>query len=203
MSASPQYRLRRSCTVAFICMLTCACTGGSPILPSSNQAFIAPGITLTLPDVPDPGRRIEAAQMVMASFEGTNLVFEMRLSAAPGSFSAAAVDALGRRAVTIDWSSSGVRSALAPWLEDRLSVTNMLIDMVLIYWPEDAVRALLAPAGLGLAERPDRRAVLQGSNELIHIEYTSSVERAASGTIRYVNAALGYTITVRSREISE
>ena len=169
--------------------------------PRSDEALIAPGVILRLPSVPDPGRRIDAAQMVMASFESTNLVFEMRLSAGPGTFSAAAVDALGRRAVTIDWSQSGVRSTLAPWLADRLSVNNMLIDMVLIYWPEDAVRAMLTSAGVRLVSGPDRRVILHDSTELVQIQYVPSVERAVSGTIKYVNAALGYTITVRSREV--
>jgi len=72
---------------------------------------------------------------------------------------------MGRRAVTITWTGQNVSAETAPWVPETLRPGSMLADIILIYWPEAAVRRALpdgarcsrkhtaAPSGQGKARR--------------------------------------------------
>jgi hypothetical protein len=163
--------------------------------------MLGPGIEVVLPPSPELGRHVEAAQTIIAEFTGKRQMFEARISAAPGRFAMAAVDALGRRALTIEWTAAGVNATAAPWLPKGMRVRNLLADMMLIYWPEDAVRTLLWRSEARLDADRTQRRLSRGSDEVIRIEYAPSAERPWSGTTRFINRAWGYAITVHSAEV--
>jgi hypothetical protein len=177
------------------------CAPNRPAALPDEVVVLGPGIEVVLPPSPEPGRRVEAAQTIIAEFTGQRQMFEARISAAPGRFAMAAVDTLGRRALTLEWTAAGLSATAAPWVPERMRVRNLLADMMLIYWPEEAVRALLSQSEARLDASRTRRRVLRGSEEVIRVEYAPAADRPWSGTTRFFNRAWGYAITVHSAEV--
>jgi len=163
---------------------------------------VAPGVSLGLPPVAALGRRIQVSQLVTARHGDQTIVFEGHMSSTPDRILLVGLDLIGRRAFTLAWTDAGVALKSAPWLPDGIKPRNMLIDIVLIYWPEESVRALLAGSGVVLNSSRKRRSLLTNGREIIRIDYRPSQNRVWSGDARYHNIAWGYEIEIRSAEVA-
>jgi len=166
----------------------------------ARAPLLAPGEPLALPRPADLGRRVEAAQLITATRDGQTFVFEGRLSITPERFLLAGVDSLGRRAMTVTWTDAGLEVETAPWLPPALRPGSMLADIVVLYWPEAAVRSALAPAGGTLAADAHRRTVRIDGKEVLRAEHSWAEGTPWTGTMRYANLAWGYEIEVQSTE---
>lgn len=193
------WRLRYPPFVLLIGLAACAEIHHHP----AGRVAIAPGLTLMLPLPGDLGRVVESAQLVSARYAEKTYVFEGRVSASAGRFLLVGVDSLGRRLMTITWTDDGVSHEASPWLPGELSPENILADMVLIYWPEHAVRQALAGSTATLLDAPGQRTISDGEQEIIRIEYAPSGEDGSpwTGRIRLHHLIWNYQLDVRSREV--
>ncbi len=168
-------------------------------MQSPGPVTIAPGVTMDLPFTRVPGRAVDAVQRVTAHYQDRTVVFEGRISATPERFLLVSLDTLGRRAMTVTWTAAGVHAEAAPWLPASVRAENMLADIVLIYWPEAAVRAALTGASLEVTA--GRRSVRSRSGgEVVRIDYGTGVSGPWSGLLHLHNLAWGYGLDIQSQE---
>ncbi len=168
------------------------CASSVPRLPES--VLVAPGVELELPPPSALERRVEAAQLVTARYEGTTSVFEGRLSVAPDRLFLVCTDVLGRRAMTVAWDGVRLEVERAPWLPEALPPENVLADIVLLFWPEESIRRGLR--GADILATGTSRSVRQGMTEIISI--TRDADPWA-GAATLTNHARRYEIQVQSQ----
>ncbi len=183
-------------------LLLGACAALMPAGGDPRAPLLGPQQRLALPRPADLGRRVEAAQLITARRDGETFVFEGRVSVTPERFVLAGLDTLGRRAMTITWTDSGVEVETAPWLPEGVRPGAMLADLVVLYWPEAAVRKALAPAGAELVADATSRTVRAGGRDLLRATYGWTAGGPWTGTLRYANLAWGYEIEVQSQEVA-
>ncbi|SEH50012.1 DUF3261 domain-containing protein [Magnetospirillum fulvum] len=178
----------RAALVLLIGLGLAACAAPPPP-PEPGRVTIAPGITLALPSPAALGRSVDAVQIVTARHRGDSFVFEGRLSVEPERLLLVGTDSLGRRAMTVTWSQGQISVERAAWLPDSLRPENILADIVLLYWPEAAVRSGLS--GADLTEQTGNRAI--GSAILV-----SWQGDPWNGTAHLRNLVWEYELDVRS-----
>ena len=176
-----------------VCLAGCA---GAPPEPPPGTVRIGPQIYLTLPRPDDLGRVLEAAQLVVARYGDQTYTFECRLSATGERFSFVGLDMLGRRALSVVWTDSGVTAEKAAWLPEALRPEQILADMVLLYWPAAIVRQSLS--GGKLEESASERAFKSQGKEAIRIEYRPLAGDRWTGRLTLRNIAWGYELEIQS-----
>jgi hypothetical protein len=164
-------------------------------------AQFAPGRDLALPVPADLGRSVEAAQMLSVKYDGQTFAFEGRISITPERLVLVGVDGMGRRAMTASWDGRSLAMESAPWLPSRVRPGSMLADIVVLYWPEAAVRQALAPAGCKLLATAKSREVRCGNDAVLTAKYDWPAGAKWNGTLAYSNLAWGYEIEAQSKEI--
>lgn len=176
--------------------------GGCVAAPvqDTRAPMLAPGRELALPRPGDLGRKVEAVQLIAGRHGDQTFVFEGHLSVTPEKMLLVGLDTLGRRAMTVTWTDTGVEVETAPWLPPGLRPGSMLADLVVLYWPEAAVRRALVPTGGELVQEPHARTVRIDGKEILRAEYSWNTGGPWTGTLRYANRAWGYEIEVQSQE---
>lgn len=185
-------------------LILCGCgTKESETGNASALVHLSPDLILTLPRPGDIGRAVEATQLVTARFGPQSIVFEGRISATKDRFLFTALDMIGRKAVSINWTADSIAYESAPWVPTELQPQNILADMVILYWPEYVVRqALRGSAGTLLATRMSR-TVRAGDHEILRATYKMSHgDDVWSGQIDYRNLAWNYELSIQSTEAS-
>lgn len=165
-------------------------------------AQFAPGRDLALPVPADLGRPVEAEQMLTATYDGQTFAFEGRISITPERLVMVGVDGMGRRAMTATWDGRSLAIESAPWLPPNVRPGSMLADIVVLYWPEAAVRKALAPAGCKLLASEKSRKVRCGNDTVLTAKYDWPAGAKWNGALRYSNLAWGYEIDAQSKEIT-
>jgi hypothetical protein len=191
-----------------ILVLLAGCTAILPlpaILPAPAAAdptapLIGPGQRLNLPRPADLGRSAIATQLITASGYGQTFVLEVNLSVTPERVTLVGLDGIGRRAITITWTDQNVTAEVAPWVPETLRPGSMLADIIVIDWPEAAVRRAL-PAGGELIQEPRGRTIRIDGNDVLRVDYGWAAGARWNGTLRYSNLAWGYEIEVQSSEV--
>jgi hypothetical protein len=168
----------------------------------SQDAEFAPGRVLALPLPADFGRTVEAAQMLSASYDSQTFLFEGRISITPERLVLVGVDGMGRRAMTATWDGHSLTLESAPWLPASVRPGSMLADIVILYWPEAAVRKALAPTGCTLRLTGKSREVRCGNDTVLTANYDWPAGAKWNGTLRYSNLAWHYEIEAQSKEIT-
>ncbi len=188
----------RAFVSAFVLLMLAACTGG----PRPALVPLSPQLSLRLPSPGDLGRSLEATQLVNARYGDRTFVFEAHISATPERFLLVALDPLGRQALSITWTDSGVSSVAAPWMPSALRPENMLADLVLLYWPEPSVTRALAGSGGTLIDTPRARSLVFDGKEVLHADYQPGADDRWTGRIAYRNFAWDYQLDIQSAETS-
>ncbi len=106
---------------------------------------------------------------------------------------------MGRRAVTITWTGQNVSAETAPWVPETLRPGSMLADIILIYWPETAVRKAL-PDGGELLQEARSRTIRVNGKDVLRVDYGWAAGARWNGTLRYSNLAWDYEVEVQSSE---
>jgi hypothetical protein len=183
--------------------LAVACRGSEPSISRQPVPVvaIAPDVQLVLPRPAELGRTIDAVQQVMARREGGTHIFEVRLQADGHRVRLVGTDPAGRRAMTIDWREDLLVVERAPWLPEAVRPENILADLVLAYWPDAALRRVLAGTRLSLTGGPDERVVRRDGNELVAVRYDGNRD-PFSGAVRLRNTAWGYELDINSVIVS-
>lgn len=172
------------------------CVAESP--PRAASALIGPDLRFAIPSPRELGRSIDATQLVTAHFRGQTQVFEAHLSVAPERLTFVGLDPLGRRALTVTADDTGITVDAAPWLPSGLRPENILADVAIVYWPEEAVRRGLSRTSATLrADRHERTITVDG-RDVVQVEYEARQGDAWAGAARYRNVAFGYELDLQS-----
>ncbi len=176
----------------------------SPAPPDgARDPLIGPGKKIALPQPGELGRTVEAIQLVTLKFGGETLVFDARISIRPGRFALAAIDGMGRRAMTVVWDGAAMNIETAAWLPPAVRPASMMADVAVLFFPTAAARQALAAAGCELAISKRTRIVRCGEAEVIRAEYEERASAPWNGKLRYSNLAWGYEAEVRSAEVAQ
>jgi len=175
------------------------CATIAPVVDPSAP-MIGPGQRLTLPRPADLGRSIVATQLVTVRAYGQSFVMEMNLSVTPQGATLIGLDSVGRRAITITWNDQSVSAETAPWVPDSLRPGSMLADIIMIYWPEAAVRKAL-PAGGEVLQDVNGRTIRLNGQDVLRVDHSWAAGARWNGNLRYTNFAWGYEVDVQSSEL--
>ncbi len=187
-------------------LLLCACTTISvdedpQNVAASNAVQIAPGVSLSMPSPADLGRSVEATQLVTAHYGDQTFAFEAHINATPERFLLVGLDLMGRTLMTIDWTRHKISYETAPWVPAQLRPENILADIVLLYWPDSAVKNALAKSSGKLVTASGVRTIMSGDKQIWQANYASKPKDDPwSGQLHYRNLAWGYDFTVQSTE---
>jgi hypothetical protein len=184
---------------AVLAVAGCAAPPPGPDATAAGVA-IAPETRLVLPAPAELGRPVEAIQQVTARRDGTVYVFEVRLHAAADQVRLAGTDAAGRRAMTIDWTAGRLTVERAAWLPDTVRPEHVLGDLVIVFWPEGALRRALLQAEASLTADARGRVVRRDGKDLVSVRYDDNAD-PWSGVSRLHNLAWNYEIEIRSQRL--
>jgi hypothetical protein len=188
--------MNRRLLLAAIALAGAGCTppediGGPALETTAFFAAIRPA---------DLGRNVEAIQLVSVRRGEEALFFEIRISVTRERLMLVALDSLGQRIMTIRWTDAGVVADKAPTLPPVVSPERLLLDLVAILWPQQAVERALARIGATLAVQPRARTIKVRERDVLRAQLGWEQGAAWAGTLSYLNVSRGYTVDVRSRE---
>lgn len=193
--------MRHAALPVLLFLLLAGCnTSPPPVSPEeAARPMIAPKQMLTLPRPADLGRSVQAVQFITFRRDSQILVFEGHLSITPERLLLVGIDSLGRRAMTLTWTETGLTTEVASWLPSAMRPGSMLADLVLLYWPANTIRASLPPGGI-LVESGNRRRILLDGKPMLDIDYGFDITGRWTGRLHYANFSWGYQIEVQSAE---
>jgi hypothetical protein len=103
--------------------------------------------------------------------------------------------------MTVVWNGDTMTVETAPWLPAAARPSNMLADVVVLFFPIAVVRHMLEAAGCSLVITKRTRVVRCEEAEVIEAEYDEQSTALWNGKLHYWNRAWGYEAEVRSAEI--
>ncbi len=188
--------MNRRLLLAAIALVSTRCTtpediGGPALDSAAFFSAIRPA---------DLGRTVEAIQLVSVRRGEDALFFEIRISVTREQLRLVALDSLGQRLMTIRWTAEGVVSEKAPTLPAVVSPERLLLDLVVILWPQQAVERALARTGASLTVQPRGRTIGIRGRDVLRAQLGWEQGAAWVGELSYLNVSRGYTVDVRSRE---
>jgi hypothetical protein len=166
--------------------------------PPEPAAYIAPGLRFALPSPRELGHSVDAVQLVTAHYRGDVQMFETRLSVVPDRLTLIGLDPFGRRGLTVTLTGGTISIDKASWLPQGLRPENILADVAIVYWPEDAVRRGLAQSGAELRSDARGRSIIADGREIVRVDYATGRGDPWTGTAHYRNDAFGYELDLRS-----
>ncbi len=112
--------------------------------PSSlgdNEAMIAPNVVFAISAAhPTSDRPQTVAQTIVAHYRDQSYAFEAQIQITPKHLELAALDGLGRRALTISWNPGGIEhKQAAAWLPPFIRPADILADVAIVYWPDKSL----------------------------------------------------------------
>ena len=125
-------------------------------------------------------------------------MFEAHLSVSPERLTLIGLDPFGRRALTLTMTDAGMTVDKASWLPQGLRPENILADVAIVYWPEDAVRRGLARTDAVLTSDGRGRSIIAGGREVVRVNYGPRHGDSWAGAVHYRNSAFGYELDLRS-----
>ncbi len=166
----------------------------SPVAGTAEQP-------LRLPPLRSLGQNVEAMQLVTATRGDERFTLEVRLSINEDRLLLAATDLTGRRVMTLRWSDTAITFDRVEGTPDAIRPEAMVADLVLLYWPEAEVRAVIEPDG-EVIDGPYSRVVRRGGREVLRARYDWEPGASWNGVTQYRNAAWDYEIEIQSRELA-
>ncbi len=188
---------RRHILTVFLLIGTLAGCAAAP-QPQSASALIGPDLRFAIPSPRELGRSVDATQLVTAHFRGQTQVFEAHISVSPERLTFIGLDPLGRRALTVTQSDAGITVDAAPWLPSGLRAENILADVAIVYWPEEAVRRGLSRTAATLHADGHERTITANGRDIVRVEYERRQGNTWAGAARYQNVAFGYELDLQS-----
>jgi hypothetical protein len=181
-----------------VIMSTLAGCATTPESEHGAEALIAPTVRFTTPGPRALGYDVAAEQLVSAHYRGDAFVWEAHIDVTPERMEIVGLDGFGRRAFTVSWRGDGLSYEAASWLPTTIKPGNVLADIALLYWPQEAVAAALAGSGAVVVTTASRRSVTLAGSEIVHIDYDGPEAGAWNGTAHLRNLAFGYDLDIQS-----
>lgn len=172
------------------------CAADTTGLPARQE--IAPGVSLTLPATPSFGAEAQAVQLVRASYGGRNDRFQATIETSPSRFALAMTVPSGPHLMTIEWQEGAiaVRRGLAP---ESVPVARLLADFMLVYAPDEALRAALS-GGVFVVSGGGARRIFRNRELLVDVRRPT--ENPWEGPARLRNFAYDYDLAIDSHWIA-
>ena len=193
---------RRATLCMMAAFLAAAFTGGCATRGAETTAFIAPNLSFRTPAPRELGASVQVAQLITARYGTETHAFEAQLAVSPERLTLVCLDPFGRRALTVTSTGARVTVDAAPWLPDALRAENILADIAIVYWPEDAVRRGFSETKAVVAADARHRTVMLEDREVIRVDYDPPEGQAWPRSVRYRNHAFGYELILRSAVVS-
>lgn len=140
------------------------------------------------------GQSLDLVQQLTLDAAGQQATLDILLEIEPEHMHLAAL-ALGQRVMTIGFDGQTLSVQRAPQLPEAVDARQVLRDMQLLYWPEDAIAAAL-PTGWQLQSRPMERLLFSDGQLRARIRYTSTPPWL--GRAELDNLQEGYRLTIES-----
>lgn len=188
----------RALAVVTLVLLTGCATRGPEL--RDTQARLAPNVVFILPSPTALNQTATISQSIVARFKDQSFSFEAQIQISPGTLDLVALDGFGRRGLTVTWTEGGLVAEAAPWLPKFIRPADILADIALVYWPQEALQPALGAAGASLREAQGARVVSAGGRDLVVVDYGAGTGWNRSATLR--NLVFGYEIEIQSAEIA-
>ncbi len=167
---------------------------------ADNEAVVAPQVIFVIPPPRALGQTVDVAQRIVAHYGKQSYAFDLQAQITPEELDIAALDGLGRRALTVTRRADTIDYKPAPWLPSILRPADILADFVIVYWPNEVVTASIRASGASLISTSAGRKISAGGRDLVVVEYGKGAGWNRSAKLR--NLAFGYEIDVQSAVIS-
>lgn len=155
---------------------------------------------MTLPDAPPFGDAANAFQLVQARYGDRRLSFQSIIQSGARQFTIVMTVPSGPRIMSIEWHAGAVTTRKESIAPSNLSAERLLADLMLVYAPEDELRAAIS--GGKLVTVGDRvRRIFRDGRELI--EVTRPAGDPWSGEATLTNFAFDYALDIQSRRLSQ
>lgn len=167
--------------------------------PGMSAQTLAPGVSLTLPDDPPFAGPVGATQLVQARYRERHEMFQSTIEASSEHFIVAMTVPSGPGIMRLDWrhrSISAKKESIAP---DNLTPERMLADLMLVYAPDDVLRAALAGGNVVIAGESTRTLFKDGRAV---VKVTRPSGDLWNGHATLVNYAYDYALDIQSRRVS-
>jgi hypothetical protein len=162
---------------------------------------VAAGQSFTLPPNAWNGAPLSLVQQITAQqADRPPVVFQAAVSLAVSGSHVTILDDLGRRAATITWGPQAITFERAPWLPEAVDLRRVLVDMMLVYWPVDALRAAL-PSGWRLTTNAQGRSITDGASGTELIALTTPVNDPWQGAATLTQRQQHYRLTIQSQRL--
>ncbi len=182
--------------------LVAGCATSTPT--PSQSVELATGQVFTLPvngwaDGRTP--RLSVLQQVTAQQpDGTTIAFQAVLALTPQQTRLTILDDIGRRAATITWGPDAITIDRAAWLPQAVDLRRVLVDMMLVYWPEPALRASM-PSAWMLQGTATGRSITDATSGAEVITTTTPPRDPWQGTATLQQHHSHYRLTIQSQRL--
>jgi hypothetical protein len=182
----------------------CATSAPSPSSSPSHSVELATGQAFTLPvngwaDGLAP--KLSVVQQVTAQQpDGSTIAFQAVLALTPQQTRLTILDDLGRRAATITWGPDVITIDRAAWLPQAVDLRRVLVDMMLVYWPEPALRASM-PSAWVLQGTATGRSITDASSGAEVITTTTPPRDPWQGVATLQQHHSHYSLTIQSQRL--
>ncbi|WP_417823049.1 DUF3261 domain-containing protein [Thalassospira lucentensis] len=172
----------------------------------THTVVIDKDISITLPENPwDAENGVTATQQVTARWanpagDQDSATFLAQISAKTGTVKIAVIDDLGRRAITIDWTTDALQITTADWVPDALNPERLLADIVMTYWPTDVVGDAIEDSML-VEETMGQRTIRINKNGRVFAVIDKPIRDPWQGVATVRNQKLGYVLSIRSQRV--
>jgi hypothetical protein len=206
-------RLSRTAILTLLLGALGACADLPATAPGSNaaqrpgqilrpgQVQITPDLVMTLPKPSHLGQSFEAAQLVTAHFGDRVFAFEGHLSATPDRFLLVGVDPMGQRIISITWTDDGITADKADFVPAQIRPSNILADLVMLYWPGAAVQQALEGSGALVYDEPQARRIAVAGRDIVQTRYQGTGGDRWNGSASLCNLVWGYCLDIRSEKL--
>lgn len=142
------------------------------------------------------GHSLTLTQQITVERRGEARSIEAVLAISPERIDLAGL-AMGQRLIDVHFDGRSITEKRSPLLPEAVTGARILRDVMLAYWPREALMAAL-PAGWRIEDAAGRRQVLFGDERVISIEYSG--EPRWRGRAHLIQHRLGYSLTIDSDE---
>ncbi|MDV7341032.1 DUF3261 domain-containing protein [Terasakiella sp. A23] len=143
-----------------------------------------------------PFEKVEVVQLLKGDYAQKQFVFQVGLSMKEDGLSLIALDSMGRRAFSVFWDDNGVTAQKANWMPDMVRAEYILKDIMMAYWPIDA----LGVFDESVRQVGNERIVENNGDKTLSIYSPSQMDRW-NGKVVIENHVLGYRIEIQSKRM--
>ena len=179
--------------------LLSACQGGGGQPLAANQAWLKHGAAITLPGIQEEEPYFSIQQLLTASYGHETQSLMTLLDVDEGGIRLAGVSILGVRLFKLVYDGTGVHVQELAMLGNMPAPSQILLDIMLAYWPVQAWENAL-PEGWYLLDQGNSRHLYDEHGKAVYqISYDVNSDSSERRTpVRIEQFVLGYSIQIQT-----